>query len=523
MLGEPALSPDEKIICLDSNGASQRADFVAYSLNDIVNTQDKTLAFAFECTTPGTTDFGETAFAAVTAAGQTVTDGTVVWTARDPFIWGHPMITAERAAAAYNANLPTAKEIWGEKNHLESKPSSNLQIAFGCEFDEIPAIYRVDKTNNEYSPTRTDGSSNVNFSAGSWYDIAMNIDAYWHGFRFECGDAFQVLEPNTRFEDCIIKHGLVIWPAALTLKPRYAEFLNTSIIANAQQQQYISLYSSGHMKVIFQGCLFDVDNHPNGYINNAANIAYQILEFNDCDMGSMTNPGLVDSSDFSLGSDTNADITRLELSFNSCHLPSSYTIWDGVWIADRSTNITVENCSNDGINTYVNEYRDVAGRLQYNDSVYFDTGYEDDEASARLSIVLSPEDHVSQSLVVASSQIGGFFTNRGIKVLTLELVENFTNPLNASEIWLELYYYKDNGDALRTLDKSTKEYIKATFTELPAGVGLGNWIGEPAGSRSVKLVASISVNHPGLFYGVVKLAKYESGKVVHIDPEFQIS
>ena len=525
MLGEPALPASEGVICLDSNGATERTIFTAYILSDIINTSDKTVPYAFECIVAGTVDISEAAFIAVTAAGQTVVDGTATFISRDPTIWNYPMITAERAMNAYKDRLPSIKEIWADVNHLETHAGTNNINAASNFFDEIPGIYRVDKATNEYSPTTTDGSSNNNYTAGSFGDIDVNADAYWHGFRFECEDAFKVLERNARFEDCKIEYAVVNWDASLVLKPYDCEFVNTEIVGDRRGVvgQIMSFYQGPGMRVKFLGCSFTMINNTAGYLQGANVISEQVIDFESCNFSALTNPAMIDTSDFSIGSTTNADITILELKFNNCLMPSNYTIWDGSWMADIATQITVENCSDDGTNTYVNEYRDLGGGVKYDDAAYYDSGYEEDESAARLSIVLSPEDKVSQSLVVSSSQIGGFFSTRGSKILTLELVENFTNPLNASEIWLELYYYKSNGDVLRTLDKSTKEYIEATFTELPAGVGLGNWTGEPAGSRSVKLTTTISVNHPGLFYGIVRLAKYESGKVVHIDPEFQIS
>ena len=525
MLGEPALPASDGVICLDSNGATERLDYTAYSLSDIINTSDKTVPYSFECIVAGSTVPGEAAFIAVTAAGQTVVDGTATFISRDPTIWNYPMITAGRAMAAYKDRLPSIKEIWADKDHLEGAANTNNITTVNNFFDEIPAIYRMDKNTNEYSPTTKDGSSNNNYTAGTGGDISMGADSYWYGFRFECEDAFQVHAFNFRFEDCKIEYAVQNWDASLVLRPYDCEFVNTEIVGDSRGVvgQIMSFYQGPGMKVKFLGCSFQMINNTTGYLQGANVISEQVIEFESCDFSNLTNPALIDSSDFSLGSDTNADVTILELMFDNCLLPSSYTIWDGTWVADIATQITVENCSDNGTDTYVNEYRDLAGGLKYDDAAYYDSGYEEDESSTRLSIVLSPESKVSQSLSVSSSQIGGFFATRGIKTLTLELVENFTSPLNASEIWLELYYYKDNNDALRTLDKSTKEYIKATFTELPAGAGLGNWTGEPAGSRSVKLTTTLSVNHPGLFYGVVRLAKYESGKVVHIDPEFQIS
>jgi hypothetical protein len=44
--------------------------------------------FKFECTTAGTTSSTGTDFSGITAAGQTVDDGSAVWTARD---MNHPL------------------------------------------------------------------------------------------------------------------------------------------------------------------------------------------------------------------------------------------------------------------------------------------------------------------------------------------------------------------------------------------------------------------------------------------------
>ena len=97
-------------------------------------------------------------------------------------------------------------------------------------------------------------------------------------------------------------------------------------------------------------------------------------------------------------------------------------------------------------------------------------------------------------------------------------MQKLWNPL-----WLELFYYDSATNTHHKLDTSTREFAKLTYTTLASGTGTGNWTSPPAGSRSVKLEVTVTVNKIGYYYGVVHLGKYEAGKVAHVDPKLEVA
>ncbi len=517
------LAANAGVVYLDSNAGTVWPVTTAKAVNDIVNAIDTTLLLSFECTIAGTTAASEPTWP--TVPGNTVVDGTVTWTARDAISWEYAMITAERAINVYRSKLPIKNVIWGELLHFEDSTLANLIInSANAQADSIPTIRRVDKTTNKYSPSRTDGTINVNFGTinNSSFDVQLTTFSSWFGFRFESADDLKLEDEGYYFEDCVLIFGTYNSNTFLQAASSYINCKNTLIQANNFTNNYFSLFRN--CSALFDGCEIKLNTQASGFLQGLGYVSNDYdIHFNSCNLSTLNNPLLVDTSDFSNGSSSFTDFNSVKLTLSNSRLPANYTLWDTVWVIKSDTFINVENCSDDGVNTYVNEKRSLAGSYKHNIVTYRDTGYQDYESSTRFSLQLDTESLASTSLVVESEEIGGFFTSTGGKVVKLQLLENFTFPLNASDIWLELYHLKNSADIARTLDKSTREYIKATFTVLPAGSGLGNWTGEPVGSRSVELVANITVGRTGSFYGVVKLAKYEVGKQVFIDQEFEIT
>jgi len=498
----------------------------AYSLNDVVNSTDDTDVLSFECTTAGTSGGTEPTWPVI--VGGTVVDGGVTWTARTPKAWEYAMVTASRAINAFRNETSSDKfVVWGEKNHWEKSDTSSLTISSAnAQFDSIPSIYRVDKTTNLYSPSRTDGSNNVNFGSllSSFNDVKISTASVWYGFRFESADKFFVQSEYYAFEDCVINYGTFNNSAYFDFAHCTALLKNTTINATNNADSYWNCNNNAH--IIVEGCIFNISAKATGFYNGAGSAGssnYQQVHFNACDMSGINTPILIDSSDFSAGNPALADFFRGEIDFSNCYLPTNYEIWDGTWVAKEATYVKVEDCSDDGTNTYINERRNVAGSYKHNIVTYRNSGYLGSEDADRLSLELIPTSLTSTSFVISSEQIGGFFSSIGTKVITLQLIENYTSQLTKADMWLKLYYFKGASNPFRIIDLSSKEHAQPTFTVLPAGSGLSDWSGEPTASRSVKIEVTVDVGRKGSFYGVVELAKYESGKQVFIDPEFTVS
>ena len=501
-------------IFFDSNsGATVRANGTAYIVGDKVNSTSTTKPFTFECTVAGTSGGSEPTWP--TVAGGTVSDGTVTWTARTPDTWQFALLTAQRAIITQGLLLDNSVKIFGEKNHSESG-SSLTMLASTYIYDEIPGIYRVDKTTGEYSPAKSDGSTNANFTATGSGDIIINPYSHWFGFKFVAGYSFTPKLHTVNFDDCVIEMGETFSAGRLYFSnPIQTTFTNCYLKANynASSIRFIS-----DAKVSFKRCILDFTSTSGGLIQGINdNFDFQIVEFDDCDLSGVADPLLVDTSDFGSGVITGAHDNRSRVVFRSCILPDDFDLWDGQWFAMLGTYIQVENCSSNGSATYKQAYRDMAGGRAANDVVFRNGGFFT-PFGVRLSEELTPGIYANRTISLKSSNIGIYLETSGAKILEIEMLENFTTPLDNSQVWVELHYYKGVSDAFHTIDTSTKRFAALSYTTLPEGEGLDGWTGEAAGYRSIKVQIPVTVARAGLAYAVVRVGNYESGKSVIIDP-----
>ncbi len=525
MLGSPAASPPvgSGILFCDSaagSGVWQTAN--SYSVGQYMNATGTDINVTFQCITAGTSAGTEPTWNQT--VGADTVDGTVTWRAREADNWEAAFITVERAINAYRNRLPAVNVIWMEEQHLEFPTTTNFQILPATtvgKVDTIPTIHRVAKITNLYSPARGGSYTSPNFKVTGSSDITFSTMGHWHGIGVEAGKRINLSHILGTFEDCLLTYGVSV-TSSMTLSKADTQMLNCTITAKAFANNYFQLGLAASTRALFRGCTFDIDSSTSGLIQAAQYISYQELSFIDCDLSALTQPLLVDTSDFALGAASTAVSGRFQLEFVNCRLPVNYSIFDGTWVANKATWARVENCSSNGVRTFEYQQRDLLGNTLYNETTYLDTGYQDTESATRLSLELIPTVKVNRGISVESPIIGGFFSSIGAKTITIELIENFTTALTTRDLWLELHYLKGANDSFRTIQSSKVQLVAAESSLLP-GIGLTNWTAEPSGSRSVKLEASVIVARQGEFQGVVKLAKYEAGKQVFTDLAFTVS
>ncbi len=451
------------------------------------------------------------------------TDGSVVWIAREPNLWSLAMLTAEGAINAWIVASDKQLKIWGELLHFEI--ASTLTIDNNTDlYNEVPSIYRVDKTTGESSHARTDGTSNINFTSSGGFGTKLSIvaQAHWFGFNFSAGVTFQVSSSaDYLFEDCVIEYGItnkgqLYFPGIPT-----AQFVNCLIKATATADNYINITNDARIK--FKFCEFLITTDAIGLLQNLGTIGkYTYIDFDDCLLSGVSTPILVESGSFGAGSAVNSHKGRTKIRFRGCLLPNNYALWDGVWNADMATFVEAEACATPSIGgLYLNSHRNYAGARDTDIALYRTDGYFDPTTGQRLSQTLTPEPGVTQTVTLNSSKIGVLIETPGLKLFTIEILENFTIPLDISKLWVDFYYYKGANDAFHTIDTSTKGFAALSYPTLLTGVGLSKWMGITTGFRSVKLQAVVTIGRIGIAYGIVRLGDYEAGKKIIIDNIFE--
>lgn len=508
-------------IYFDSNsGATLWAATTAYVIGDKINATTDTEVFTFECTVAGTTNGSEPSYPAV--AGGTVVDGTVTWTAKDPDSWSLAMLSIERANNAWIARADRTIDIYGEKLHSEVSASTMTLTASSYVYDMVPSIYRVDKSTGLYAPSKTDGSSNINFKSGLNQYLQVHIQANFNGFRFDAGGYFRPGKYTYRFEDCVIYYSRETSAQSFYINENsHSVFLNCLI--SALNFAGSTLQIDGNSETFFIGCTFNINSSSTGWITQISNgpTDFQQLTFIDCDLSGVNQPALFDSSSMASGVPTINWYSRAYIKFIRCALPTSYVIWDGVWVANTVSFIEIEGCSDPvglGGELYYHAFRNYVGSRATEGNIYLTAGYFEPTAGKRSSQRLATESTIIQSNPLYSSKIGVFVEVAGSKVYEVEMLENFTTALTNKDIWVEFYYYKASTDSFHTIDTSTKRFAALTYTALPAGAGLSAWTGITTGYRSVKLQVPVTIGRTGIAYAVIGINKYEAGKSALLNP-----
>lgn len=432
--------------------------------------------------------------------------------AADGTSWTDAFVTLNAGLAVWT----TSDEVWMEKDHSESSGSSPSYTAVNTDWQITCEIYRMDKATDTYDSTGTTDNLITTNIVGMYVDEGLAF----HGVNFKSGGAFRVSASDPYFEDCNIKIGLSGSGGQLYAQSTQtiAMFKNCHIDGTATTAATIWAAYQGYMR--FVGCTFAMTSASTGLIEGLGYLSGNttVLEFIDCDLENLDFPTLVKGSTITNNAIVVTSATGTVL-FQNCKLPTNYVLAIQSDInTNRGSHITVEGC-NDGTPGYKNEFMGYVGSVSTDTAVYFNTGYQDYESNTRLSQVMMPHSTITRGMDLQSFQIAGVLSSTGSKTFTLELLENYTVALTERDIWVDISYLGSATSPHHSVDTSTKEYAKGTaYTALSAGSGLGLWTGEPAGSRSVKLEATVTVNKPGLYYATVHVNKYESGKVVHIDP-----
>jgi len=423
--------------------------------------------------------------------------------------WTNAYTTLQAAFTAWT----TSDIIWCAADHNETA-TANVNWTCGNATLLIPCpVYRVDHTTDIYSPTTGADTKQMDCSTGS-YDIVTQASFAFYGLYFDCGDDFYNItnDTYTYMEDCKIQ-------MSFTGNSSFQMWQNTAKVGFRAKNTTFSFQGTGgyidhtNIRVEYDGCTFTGTTRSAGFIYYLSSKPMYAV-FTDCDFSGISTTTLVDTSNSGTG-------LNAHIEFRNCKFPTSYSLDDGT-INSRNVEIVAYNCHTAG-DTFDNSKVTVAGDTTTSTSAYHDSGYADYDGTTNISGELTPSANCSVVLPIQSFKIGGIATATGSQTFTLEMVENYTSALTAQECWLDLYYLDSATSVVHKVDTSSREFALASYTALSAGTGLANWTGEPAGSRSVKIAVTVTVNQTGLYFGVLNVGKYEAGKVVHVDNKMSVA
>lgn len=416
--------------------------------------------------------------------------------------WANAYTTEQAAYTAW----ATSDEIWIAHNHTESG-TVTLTALNDSVANNIP-IFRVNSGTNAYSPTT--GSDTAQRAAGST-DVTVEVNGDWHGVYWSGIDDLWVwANAHTRkFVDCYIEFGSRCYAGASSSSDAVNIFSNCTINLSGTNTARFILYGG---VLIFNGCTFTGSQATAGLLqaNNARGIT---VLFRGCDLSALTTNPMVDMSTFS-------DYSNVDISFINCDLPSGYTISDGTFGNDGQA-VSVINSGAAG-ELYNNSRETYRGDLVTSTSCYLTAGYADADGPTNLSINMQPSSVCAIASPMKSFDMVARIETTGTKTFTVQLVEDYTTALTQRECWLEVFCLGSATESLQTLEHS-REVVATSYTNLAAGDGLAAWTGEPAGSRSVEVSVTASVNQAGLYAARLMVSKYEATKSVYYNPQVTVT
>lgn len=422
--------------------------------------------------------------------------------------WAKAATTLQTALTAYTAG----DEIWVAHNHAETPGASVTwtDSAAATALQRVP-IYRVNSGTNSYDPTTGADTKQLDISAGE-YDLVNVGWMDYHGLYLHIGDDIFDTQSliATTWTDCylLLSSASAYFRFGNSSSNSQSVMKNTTIDSTGGSLTFLP--SGGDMK--FYGCTFKGPAQSTGLFRAATNREGNYI-FEGCDFSGLTGTIIL--------FDLNVSAAVFDIKLINCLMPTTYTLHDSGFTHDHQS-LEIYN-SDDAGNLYVSRKETVRGTVNEDTGVYVSGGFQDADGTTSLSMVMTTRAATTEPHTpLESLPILARIESTGAKTFTVECVENFTTALTKREAWIEVYYL---GSATETnwSIANDREFAESSYTNLAAGTGLANWTGEPAGSRSVKLTATATVNQAGLFMVKVFLGEFESGKVLHYDPEVTVS
>lgn len=222
---------------------------------------------------------------------------------------------------------------------------------------------------------------------------------------------------------------------------------------------------------------------------------------------------------------------RAKCVITNSKLPAS---WSGSLVTGTisgGSRYEMYNCDS-GDTNYIMQVTDFAGTITADTAIYLTSGAGNNSgltsgASAINGIswkMVSSADAEYPLITLDTPEIVAWNETVGSAVtVTVEFLINSATTLYKEDVWMEVQYLGTSGFPLGVLDTDSRLTVLAATatTECDTGTGVANWTGDGAGSKSYKLVSTITPQEKGFIHVVVKLAK--ASTTIYVDPKLAIA
>jgi hypothetical protein len=355
-------------------------------------------------------------------------------------------------------------------------------------------IYGVDQNDSD-APVANPSAVTIE-AAGGGNSITITCSAVWRGIHLSSdADDFIINTASMlyHFINCTIKAGSATGDD-FSMNSNSAQYYFEGCTINVGDQIVTALSTAD-----FVNCAITVVTSPNFSITAAFG---GFIRCFGCDFSGNTSGDTIVSP---------ATTSGCGAQFFNCDMP---TTWTGseTDFAGYTSFVELNNCD-DSSDYPRTEIWSKAGTVKTDTGVYITTGGWSDETAnstgTPLSQIMEPTSVCHLGGTVVGIPIAAYIDSTGQKTFTVECIDDFQTALQDDEVWLEISYHATSGQVQHSLGTS-RVLLGDTPANLTAGTGTGNWTGEPASSRSVRLAVTVTVNNIGFYEARVVLGKYEA-------------
>lgn len=403
-----------------------------------------------------------------------------------------------------SGDYAAGNQIWVDHDHAESYSSAQTLTCTNASETNPAVIVSVNSSTDAYAPQdRASGTTQYQTTTTSG-DLTISKSMIFHGLKVEVGDALATggIVGEIAFIDC-----------ALELSTARAAPWNTSGISAIHRivnceidfnSAGVIQYTAYGPEISFNGCKFYGTANSNG-ITDVADRGH-ISRFWGCDFSGMTFTGpFVNQSANNKGSS--------QITLAHCTYASGMTALtdDGF---NNHGQVVEAHCCSTAHNLWESERHTFPGSVVASTTQTHTGGYTDIDGDTLVSHLMTPR---NANACGRSTPLKGISLNQmyeisgsppDSKTITLYLYHDFTT-LTDADFYMEVYFVDTNNEIVWGIDVNPNGPVVAGTS-----ITASSW---------QSITTTVSIEETGIIRVVPCLGKFESGKVVYVDPKFTVT